>query len=178
MLLRERYKKEIIPQLLKGLGIKNVMLVPRLSKIVVNACVSDALQNPKILDAVAQDLALITGQKAVVRCAKKSIASFKLRQGQAIGVMVTLRGALMYEFYNRLVNIAFPRTRDFKGLPRRGFDGHGNYTLGITEQIIFPEILPEKVQKICGMNITLVTSANDDDHAYALLRALGFPFRN
>lgn len=178
MLLRERYKKEIVPQLLKGLGVKNVMLVPRLSKIVLNACVSDALQNPKILDAVAQDLALITGQKAVVRCAKKSIANFKLRQGQAIGVMVTLRGVLMYEFYNRLVNIAFPRTRDFKGLPRRGFDGHGNYTLGITEQIIFPEILPEKVQKICGMNITLVTSANDDDHAYALLKALGFPFRN
>ena len=178
MLFEERYKKEVAPALKKSLGITNATLIPKMQKIVVNSCVSEALQNSKILDTVADEIATITGQKPVLRKAKKSIATFKLRAGQPIGVSVTLRGERMYEFFNRLVNIALPRTRDFKGLSKRAFDGNGNYTLGVQEQIIFPEILPEKVDKSRGMNITIVTSTNDDKQGYELLKALGFPFRS
>jgi large subunit ribosomal protein L5 len=178
MMLQEKFKKEIFPALQAKLGIKNRMLVPKMTKIVVNSTTGDVLQNPKILDIIANDLATITGQKPVFTKAKKSIATFKLREGQPIGVMVTLRGERMYEFYSRLVNIAMPRTRDFKGFSKKSFDGRGNYTLGITEQIIFPEILPEKVDKIRGMNITIATTAKTDEHGRELLTALGFPFRN
>ncbi len=178
MLFEERYKKEVAPALKKSLGLTNATLIPKMQKIVVNSCVSEALQNSKILDTVADEIATITGQKPVLRKAKKSIATFKLRAGQPIGVSVTLRGQRMYEFFNRLVNIALPRTRDFKGLSKRAFDGNGNYTLGVQEQIIFPEILPEKVDKTRGMNITIVTSASDDKQGFELLKALGFPFRS
>lgn len=178
MLFEQRYKKEIAPQLKQVLDLKNDHLIPKIKKIVVNSCVSEALQNSKILETVADELALITGQKPVLRRAKKSIATFKLRAGQPIGVSVTLRNQRMYEFFNRLVNIALPRTRDFKGFSKRAFDGKGNYTLGIQEQIIFPEIQVEKVDKSRGMNITIVTSAGDDKRAYELLKALGFPFRS
>lgn len=177
MLMQDKYKKEVIPALMKRLDIKNPMLVPQFKKIVVNSSTGEALQNPKTLDAIAQDLATITGQKPVIRKAKKSIAGFKLREGQPIGVSVTLRRKSMYEFYNRMVNIAFPRSRDFRGFSRKGFDGRGNYSLGITEQIIFPEILPEKVEKIRGMNVTIVTSAQTNEDALALLEEMGFPFR-
>ncbi|MCP5463665.1 MAG: 50S ribosomal protein L5 [Deltaproteobacteria bacterium] len=175
--MQDKYKKEVIPALMKRLDIKNPMLVPQFKKIVVNSSTGEALQNPKTLDAIAQDLATITGQKPVIRKAKKSIAGFKLREGQPIGVSVTLRRKSMYEFYNRMVNIAFPRSRDFRGFSRKGFDGRGNYSLGITEQIIFPEILPEKVEKIRGMNVTIVTSAQTNEDALALLEEMGFPFR-
>jgi large subunit ribosomal protein L5 len=177
MLLYEKYKKEIVPQLMQKLSIKNPMLVPRLEKIVVNSCSSDALQNVKVLDTISADMAAITGQKPSIRKAKKSIAGFKLRQGQPIGVSVTLRNQRMYEFYSRLVNIALPRTRDFKGLSKKSFDGQGNYTMGVTEQIIFPEVSSEKIEKIRGMNITIVTSAKDDKMALELLTTMGFPFR-
>ena len=177
MLLQERYKKEIVPQIMQQLGIKNPMLVPRLEKIVLNVSTGEALINPKVLETVASELTQITGQKPVIRKAKKSIASFKLRQGQAIGASVTLRGQSMYDFFNRLVNLALPRTRDFKGCSRKAFDGHGNYTLGVTEQIIFPEIAPEKVDKVRGMNICIATTAKNDKSALTLLSALGFPFR-
>lgn len=177
MLLMEKYNTEIVPVLQKKLGLKNRMLVPSLKKIVVNCSSGDALVNAKVLEAISHDLMMITGQKPVVRKAKKSIATFKLRAGQPIGVSVTLRGKRMHEFFNRLVNIALPRSRDFKGLSRKAFDGRGNYTLGVSEQIIFPEILPEKVDKIRGMNITIVTSACDDQKSFELLAALGFPFR-
>lgn len=178
MLIYEKYKKEVVPRLMESLNLKNKMLVPKLKKIVVNCSTGEALLNSKVLDSVASDLMSITGQKPVIRKAKKSIAGFKLRQGQPIGVSVTLRKRYMYEFYNRLVNVALPRTRDFKGLSKKAFDGNGNYSLGVTEQIIFPEILPEKVDKIRGMNITIVTSAKKDEHALELLSAMGFPFRN
>ncbi len=178
MLLQERFKKEIAPQLFAKLGLKNAMLVPKLDKIVLNASTGDALQNPKILEQIASELAAITGQKPVITKAKKSIATFKLREGQPIGVMVTLRGDRMYEFFNRLVNVALPRTRDFKGLSKKAFDGRGNYSMGITEQIIFPEIHADKVEKARGMNITIATTAQTDEQALELLTALGFPFRN
>jgi len=178
MLLEEKFKKVIAPELQKSLGLKNNTLVPKIKKIVVNSCVAEALQNSKILDNVADEIAIITGQKPVLRKAKKSIATFKLRAGQPIGVSVTLRNERMYEFFNRLVNIALPRTRDFKGFSKRAFDGKGNYTLGIQEQIIFPEIQAEKVDKSRGMNITIVTSAGDDKIGYELLKAFGFPFRS
>lgn len=178
MLLQEKFKKEIAPELSKKLGIKNAMLIPALDKIVLNASTGDALQNAKVLDAIASEFATITGQKPTIRRAKKSIATFKLRQGQPIGVAVTLRRERMYEFYNRLVNIALPRTRDFKGFSKKCFDGQGNYSLGISEQIIFPEITPEKVEKIRGLSITICTTAKNDAHALELLTALGFPFRN
>ncbi len=178
MLLYERYKKEIFPQLKQKLGIENPMLVPKLTKIVVNATTGEALQNSKILDTISSDIATITGQKPVIRKAKKSIATFKLREGQPIGVSVTLRNERMYEFFNRLVNVALPRTRDFKGLSKRSFDGNGNYTLGISEQIIFPEIVADTVEKSRGMSITIATSTRDDKQALELLTALGFPFRN
>lgn len=177
MLLQEIYKKEFVPALIKNLGIKNPMLVPKLEKIVVNSCSSEALQNQKVLDTIAQEIAMITGQKPVKRKAKKSIATFKLRQGQLIGVSTTLRGERMYEFFSRLVKIALPRTRDFRGLSKKSFDGQGNYTLGVTEQIIFPEISPERTEKIRGLNITIVTNTPSDEYAYELLSIMGFPFR-
>lgn len=178
MLLQERFKTEIVPQLMQKLGLKNRMLVPKLDKIVLNVSTGEALINPKILETVASELAQITGQKPVIRKAKKSIASFKLRQGQPIGASVTLRRQSMYDFFNRLVNLALPRTRDFKGCSRKAFDGHGNYTLGVAEQIIFPEIAPEKVEKVRGMNICIATTARNDQEAFELLKALGFPFRS
>ncbi len=177
-MLEEFYKKEVMPKLMKDLGITNPMRVPKITKIVVNSCMADAVQDAKVLDVVGKELAQITGQKPVVRRARKSIATFKLRQGMPIGLTVTLRKVRMYEFFNRLINIALPRSRDFKGLPVRGFDGSGNYNMGITEQIIFPEISHDKVDKTRGMNITIVTTAQDDKEGQALLRAFGFPFRN
>ncbi len=174
----EQYAKEVIPQLMKEFGYKNVMQIPKLLKIVVNTSISEATQNVKALDAAAAEITAITGQKPVITRAKKSIASFKLRQGQPIGACVTLRRKVMYEFLNRLVNISLPRVRDFKGVSPKAFDGRGNYTLGVTEQIIFPEINYDKVDKIRGMNITFCTSATNDAEAKALLKALGMPFRN
>jgi len=177
MFLEEKYRKEIVPHLMKTLGLKNPMLVPRLEKIVVNSCTGEAVQNVKILDTIAQELTAITGQKPILRHAKKSIATFKLREGQPIAVSVTVRRKRMYEFFSRLVNVALPRTRDFKGLPKRGFDGNGNYNLGIKEQTIFPEISLEKVDKPRGMNISIVTSARSDEEAQTLLKAMGLPLR-
>ena len=178
MMLEEFYKKEVAPKLAKELGFSNPMQLPKLSKIVVNTCLSEALTNSKILDVAAVEIGQITGQKARICRAKKSIATFKLRENQPIACMVTLRRKKMYEFFNRLVNVALPRSRDFKGLAKRGFDGSGNYTLGITEQIIFPEIVHDKVEKSRGMNITIVTTAKNDKEGEALLRALGLPLRN
>lgn len=176
-MLQEKYKKEIMPDLMKKLDIKNPMLVPKLEKIVVSSCTGDAVQNPKVLDGISAEIAAITGQKPVITKAKKSIAAFKLRQGLPIGVSVTLRRERMYEFFNRLVNISLPRTRDFKGLPKKSFDGNGNYTFGIQEQIIFSEISSDKIDKPRGLNITMVTSARDDSHAKELLVSLGLPLR-
>ena len=175
--LRERYEKEVRPALLKELGFGNVMQAPRLDKVVVNMGLGEAISNGKIIDASVEQLAQITGQKPVITKARKSIANFKLRQGQSIGAMVTLRGDRAYEFLDRLVSIALPRVRDFKGVSPKAFDGKGNYTLGIREQIIFPEINYDKVEKIKGMNITVVTTARNDEEGRALLRALGMPFR-
>lgn len=177
MLLEERYNKEVVPQLMKSLGIKNPMLAPRLEKIVVSCTTGEAVQNPKVLETIAEDLRAITGQKPSVRLAKKSIASFKLRAGQPLGVCVTIRRQRMYEFLSRLINIALPRTRDFKGVPPKSFDGQGNYNLGIKEQSIFPEISPDKIDKVRGLNITIVTSTEKDDEAKELLKALGLPLR-
>lgn len=177
MMLQEKYKKEIAPALMAKLGIKNPMLVPKLEKIVVSSSTGDAVQNPKVLDTIAAELTAITGQKTVMTRAKKSIAAFKLREGVPIGVSVTLRRERMYEFFNRLANISLPRTRDFKGLPKKAFDGRGNYTFGVQEQIIFSEITSEKIEKPRGMNITFVTTAKTDDHARELLVALGLPLR-
>lgn len=178
MLLQDKYNKEIKANLKKSLGIENDMLIPKMEKIVLNCTTGEALQNPKMLDTIAAEISTITGQKPVITKARKSIAGFKLREGQPLGVSVTLRGKRMYEFFNRLVNVALPRTRDFKGLSKKGFDKSGNYSLGINEQIIFPEIVPEKIEKSHGLSITVVTSAKTDDHALELLKALGFPFRN
>jgi large subunit ribosomal protein L5 len=175
--LKERFEKEIRPELVKELGLKNPMQAPRLEKVVVNMGLGEAIQNGKILDASLEQMAAITGQKPVVTKARKSIANFKLRQGQSIGAMVTLRGDRMYEFFDRLVSIALPRVRDFKGVSPKAFDGKGNYTLGVREQIIFPEINYDQVEKIKGMNITVVTTARDDEEGRALLRQLGMPFR-
>ncbi len=175
--LKERYTKEIAPAISKEFGIKNPMAVPRLEKIVINMGMGEAIANAKILDTAADELRVITGQKPVITKAKKSIASFKLRQGMPIGTMVTLRGDRMYEFLDRLVSIALPRVRDFRGVSPKAFDGRGNYTLGIREQFIFPEIDFNKVDKTRGMNISIVTTAPDDEQARALLKALGMPFR-
>ncbi len=175
--LKERYEKEVLPALMKEFGYGNPMQVPRLEKIVVNMGLGEAINNGKIIDASVAQLASITGQKPVVTKARKSIANFKLRQGQSIGAMVTLRGDRMYEFFDRLVSIALPRVRDFKGVSPKAFDGKGNYTLGIREQIIFPEINYDQVEKIKGLNITVVTTARDDEGGRALLRFLGMPFR-
>jgi large subunit ribosomal protein L5 len=174
--LKTRYRDEIVPRLRDELGFSNVMQVPRLDKIVVNMGVGDAVKDGRMLDAALDDLTTITGQRPVVTKARKSIAGFKLREGQAIGAKVTLRGDRMWEFLDRLVSLALPRIRDFRGLDTRGFDGHGNYTLGVTEQLIFPEIDYDKVLKVRGMDITVVTTAHDDEHGRALLVALGFPF--
>ncbi len=171
-----RYRNELVGPLQEELGITNVMRVPRLEKIVVNMGVGEAVKDAKLLDAALADLATITGQKPAIRRARKSIAGFKLREGMAIGAKVTLRGARMWEFLDRLVSTALPRIRDFRGLDANAFDGHGNYTMGVTEQLIFPEIDYDKVVKIRGMDITFVTTARTDDEGRALLRALGFPF--
>jgi len=175
--LLEIYTKEIVPKLTEQFGYKNVHEVPRLVKIVVNVGVGEAIQNVKLLDEAAGEIAQITGQKAVIRQAKKSIAGFKLRAGMPIGCMVTLRGRRMYEFYDRLVNAALPRVRDFRGISDRAFDGRGNYTLGISEQIIFPEIDYDKASRIHGLSVTVVTSAKRDDEARELLAYLGMPFK-
>jgi len=175
--LRSKFDKEVAPALLKELELKNVMAVPRLHKIVVNMGVGEATQNSKILDPAVNELGQITGQKPVVTRAKKSIAAFKVRQGQSIGAMVTLRGDRMYEFLDRLVNIVLPRVRDFKGVSTKSFDGRGNFTLGLHDQLIFPEISYEKVDKLKGMNVTIVTTAQTDNQARTLLKHLGMPFR-
>jgi large subunit ribosomal protein L5 len=174
--LKARYLNKVVPALQRELGISNRMRVPRLEKIAVNAGVGDAIRDSKLLDAVLEDLATITGQKAAVTRARKSIAAFKLRAGMTIGAKVTLRGNRMWEFLDRLLSTALPRIRDFRGLNPEAFDGSGNFTLGVTEQLIFPEIDYDKVVKVRGMDITVVTTAEDDEEARALLRALGFPF--
>jgi large subunit ribosomal protein L5 len=174
--LKERYRNEIVPTLKQELGLDNVMQVPRVIKVVINMGIGEALKDAKLIDGATKDLAVITGQKALVTKARKSIANFKLREGQAIGAKVTLRGDRMWEFLDRLLSIALPRIRDFRGLPTK-MDGSGNYTFGVTEQLIFPEIEYDKVVRVRGMDITVVTTADDDEKARALLRALGFPFR-
>lgn len=175
--LKDRYNKEIVPSLKKQLGMKNVMEVPRLEKIVISVCTAEAVQNPKILNEVVEQITAITGQKAVITKAKKAISNFKLRQGLAIGVRVTLRKEKMWAFLDRLNTLTLPRVRDFRGLPSKGFDGRGNYNMGVKEQIVFPEINYDKVEKTRGMNITICTTANSDVHGKALLDALGVPFR-
>ncbi|MFM7225680.1 MAG: 50S ribosomal protein L5 [Actinomycetota bacterium] len=176
--LKTRYLDVVRPQLLEELGVGNVMRVPAMEKIVVNMGVGRATQQRSLLDGAVNDLTIITGQKPRVTRAKKSIATFKLREGNEIGAMVTLRGDRMWEFYDRLVSLAIPRIRDFRGMPPKQFDGNGNYTFGLTEQLVFPEIDYDKIDTVRGMNITIVTTATTDDHGRALLRALGFPFRN
>ena len=176
--LRKRYKDEIVPQLMKDFSFTNVMQVPKLDRIIVNMGLGEAVQNAKLIESAAEELSAITGRKPIITRAKKSIASFKLREGMPIGVMVTLRGEQMYDFLDRLVSIALPRTRDFKGISPKAFDGRGNYTLGIREQIVFPEINYDKVDRIKGMNVTFVTTAETDEQGRALLKSLGMPFRN
>jgi large subunit ribosomal protein L5 len=176
--LIEHYKKEVIPALTKEFGFKNVMQTPKLEKIVVNCGVGEASQNPKILDAAMGDIAAITGQKPKVCRARLSVAAFKLRKGMSVGCQVTLRGRRMYEFYDRLVNVALPRIRDFRGVPTKSFDGRGNYTLGIKEHIIFPEIDYDKVTQVFGMDITIVTTAKNDEQGFKLLKFMNMPFRN
>ncbi len=173
---KERFRTELIPRLRDELGLTNDMQVPRLEKVVLNVGVGDSLKDGRLLDAAVEDLQTITGQRPVITKARKSIAGFKLREGNPIGVKVTLRGDRMWEFVDRLVSLALPRIRDFRGLDPRAFDGHGNYTLGVTEQLIFPEIDYDKVVKVTGMDITIVTTATTDDEGRALLSALGFPF--
>jgi large subunit ribosomal protein L5 len=175
--LKTRFLKEVAPALMKEFDLKNPMSVPHLNKIVVNMGVGEATQNSKILDPAVNELGQITGQKPVVTRAKKSIAAFKVREGQSIGAMVTLRGDRMYEFMDRLVNVVLPRVRDFRGVSTKSFDGRGNYTLGLHDQLIFPEIDYAKVDKQKGMNVTIVTTARNDDQSRALLRHLGMPFR-
>jgi large subunit ribosomal protein L5 len=175
--LKERYQKEIVPALMKELNCRNPMAVPRLRKIVVNMGLGEAIQNAKLLDSAGQELGQITGQRPVITRARKSIANFKLRKSMPIGAMVTLRGDRMYEFIDRLMNVALPRVRDFRGLSTRSFDGRGSYTLGLRDQLVFPEIDYAKVDKIKGMNVSIVTDARTDAEALALLRHLGMPFR-
>ena len=175
--LKKVYNDTIAPELFKELGYKSVMEVPAIKKIVVSMGVGEALANKKLLDAAVTDLTTITGQKAVKTKAKKSIANFKLREGNEVGAMVTLRGDIMYEFLDRLINVAFPRIKDFRGIKATGFDGHGNFSVGITEQLIFPEIDFDKITKIAGMNITFVTSAKTDAEAKSLLTKFNMPFR-
>jgi large subunit ribosomal protein L5 len=175
--LKERYQKEIAPAIAKEFGISNPMAIPRVQKVVLNMGMGEAIANAKILDTAADELRAISGQKPVVTKAKKSIASFKLRQGMPIGVTVTLRGDRMYEFLDRLMSIALPRVRDFRGVSPKSFDGRGNYTIGVREQLIFPEIDFTKVDKLRGMNISIITTARNDEQARALLKGLGMPFR-
>jgi large subunit ribosomal protein L5 len=175
--LKERYNREIVPALVKQMGYKNVMQVPRLEKIVLSVSTGDAVQNPKVLNLVVDELTAITGQKAVITKAKKAISNFKLRQGIPIGVRVTLRKEKMWSFLDRLNTLALPRVRDFRGLPPKGFDGRGNYNMGLKEQIVFPEINFDRVEKVRGMNITICTTAGSDPDGRALLEALGLPFR-
>src|SRR5919108_123071 len=176
--LKEKYQNEVVPALMQEFKYTSIMQAPRLQKVVLNIGLGEAIQNAKALDAAVGDLAAITGQKPVITKAKKSIAAFKLRQGMPIGAMVTLRGNAMYEFMDRLVSLALPRIRDFRGVSRRSFDGRGNYSLGLREQIIFPEIDYDKVDKIRGMEVAIVTTAPDDAQGYALLKRLGMPFRD
>ncbi|MFO7281622.1 MAG: 50S ribosomal protein L5 [Thermoanaerobacterales bacterium] len=175
--LKARYDSELRAQLMEQLGLRNIMQVPRLEKIVVNMGVGAAVAQPSLLEGAVRDLATITGQKPLVTRAKRSIAGFKVRQGNAIGAKVTLRGDRMWEFMDRLISIAIPRIRDFRGLDPRSFDGHGNYTFGLTEQLVFPEIDYDSIDQPRGMDITIVTTASSDDHGRALLLALGFPFK-
>lgn len=175
--LKEKYTNECVPALKEEFGYKNAMQIPQIKKIVLNMGLGEAVQNPKVVEGAAEELTLIAGQKAVITKAKKSIATFKLREGMPIGCRVTLRGEMMYNFFSKLVNIALPRVRDFRGLSPKAFDGRGNYSLGITEQIIFPEIDYDKIDKIKGLNITIVTSAETDEEGRSLLRRLGMPFK-
>jgi len=175
--LLERYKNEVVPELQKEFGIANAMAVPKLEKIVINVGVGEAIQNAKVLDTAKAELSLITGQMPVISRAKKSISAFKLRKGVAIACYVTLRSRRMYEFLDRLTNIVLPRVRDFRGVSPKAFDGRGNYTIGVRDQLVFPEIDYTKVEKSRGMNITIVTSARNDKEAFALLKKLGMPFR-
>lgn len=174
--LRERYRNEAVPALMKEFGYRNVMQVPRLEKVVINVGLGEALQNAKALDSASADLAAITGQRPVITRAKRAISNFKVRAGNPIGAMVTIRGERMYEFLDRLINIALPRIRDFNGAPRDAFDGRGNYSLGIREQIIFPEIDYDKIDRIRGLQVTIVTTAETDEEAKRLLELLGMPF--
>jgi large subunit ribosomal protein L5 len=175
--IKEKYLKEVKPALIKKFGYKSSMQAPKLEKIVVNMGLGEGIQDPKIVEAAAKDLGAITGQRPSIRKSRKSIANFKLRAGLPIGAMTTLRGEIMYEFFDRLVNVAMPRIRDFKGVPAKSFDGRGNYTLGLKEQIIFPEINYDKVSKIVGMDITFVTTAKNDEESRELLSLLGMPFQ-
>jgi large subunit ribosomal protein L5 len=175
--LQERYNKEVAPALLKAFGYKNVMQIPRIQKIVVNIGLGEAMDNPKALEAAMGDLTTITGQKPIMTKARKSIANFKLREGRIIGTKVTLRGDKMWAFLDRLVNVALPRVRDFRGVSPEAFDGRGNYTLGLKDQLIFPEIEYDKIDKLRGMEVTVVTTAQSDDHARLLLQLLGMPFK-
>jgi large subunit ribosomal protein L5 len=175
--LKEKYQKEIRPALQKELGLNNLMAVPRLEKIVLNMGLGEATQNVKIMDPLVADLASVAGQKPVTTRAKKSIAAFKVREGRPIGARVTLRGDIMYEFLDRLISVALPRVRDFRGVSTKSFDGRGNYTLGMRDQLIFPEVDYARVDKLKGMNVTIVTTAKDDNQARALLRQFGIPFR-
>jgi large subunit ribosomal protein L5 len=175
--LKERYQKELVPAIMKALDLENVMQVPRVQKVILNIGMGEALENPKALDAAVNDIGLITGQKPVVTKAKRSVANFKLREGRTIGVKVTLRGEKMWAFLDRLMNVVLPRVRDFRGVSPDAFDGRGNYTLGLREQLIFPEIEYDKIDKVRGMEITIVTTAGSDDQAAVLLQMLGMPFR-
>lgn len=176
--LKDIYINEIVPKMMKDFNYKSVMEVPKVEKVVLNMGLGEAIQNVKILDAAVDEIGLIAGQKAVITKAKKSIATFKLRQGMPIGAMVTLRKDRMFEFLDRLMNISIPRIRDFKGVSSKAFDGHGNYSLGIKEQLIFPEINYDKIDKIKGLNISIVTTAKSDEECRALLKYMGMPFRN
>jgi len=175
--LQKKYSSEVVPSIKKTLGLKNVMEVPRLEKIVISVCTSEAVQNAKILNGVVDEVTAIAGQKAVMTKAKKAISNFKLREGIPIGVRVTLRKERMWSFLDRLTNLALPRVRDFRGMPSKGFDGRGNYNMGLKEQIVFPEINFDKVEKVRGMNITICTTAKNDQQSKLLLESLGFPFR-
>jgi len=175
--LKEKYKKEITPAFIEEFSLKNYMQVPRIEKIVINVGAGEAIQNSKVLDYIVNDLSVITGQRPVITKAKKSIAGFKVREGNPIGCKVTLRGNRMYEFLDRLLSLALPRIRDFKGLSLKSFDGQGNYTFGVDEQLIFPEVNYDKIDKIRGMDITIVTTAKEDEQGVALLKYLGFPFK-
>ncbi len=176
--LKEKYQQEIAPALMREFSFRNLMEVPRVEKVVLNIGLGEALQNSRAMDAALDDLSMIAGQKPVMTRARKSIANFKLRQGQPIGAMVTLRGERMYEFLDRLINIALPRIRDFRGMSRRSFDGRGNYSIGLREQIVFPEIDYDQIDKLRGLEVAIVTSARNDEEGYALLKHMGVPFND